>query len=93
MSGLYVVCFDVRDARRLRKIADALENFGTRVQRSVFECHLDAAQLAELQQRLGELMDAREDHVRYYALCGKDRAEIIIDGTGIVSTDPAYRIL
>lgn len=53
-----MICFDVRGARRLRKIADALENFGVRVQRSVFECHLETAQLDELQQRINDQMDA-----------------------------------
>ena len=37
MTTFYLICFDVRDAKRLRKIANEMENFGNRVQRSVFE--------------------------------------------------------
>ena len=70
-----------------------MENFGTRVQRSVFECHLETAQLLELQRRLGDLMEPVEDQVRYYNLCGKDKQNIVVDGAGRVSTDPDYTIL
>lgn len=89
----YVICFDVHDDKRLRKISNEMENFGTRVQRSVFECHLEAAQLQELQRRLSDLMEPAEDQVRYYSLCGKDKQHIVIDGTGRLSTDPDYNIL
>jgi len=41
MSKLYVICFDVADKKRLRQVAIQMENFGQRVQYSVFECHLD----------------------------------------------------
>jgi CRISPR-associated protein Cas2 len=39
-----MVCFDVSDEHRLRRVANELENFGQRVQRSVFECWLDDKQ-------------------------------------------------
>ncbi len=92
MTAFYVICFDVRDAKRLRKIANQMENFGTRVQYSVFECHLENAQLQELQQRLSNLLEPTEDQVRYYHLCGKDKLNIVIDGKGQVSSDPDYMI-
>ena len=93
MSVLYVVCFDVHDGKRLRKIANEMENFGSRVQYSVFECYLDATQLEDLQQRLAGYMLPSEDQVRYYRLCGKDQQQILIDGTGRVTTDPDYLLL
>lgn len=34
MNDFYVVCYDVRDARRLRKVANEMENFGQRVQKA-----------------------------------------------------------
>jgi CRISPR-associated protein Cas2 len=89
----YVICFDVHEDKRLRQISNEMENFGIRVQRSVFECHLETAQLQELQRRLGDLMEPTEDQVRYYSLCGKDKQHIVIDGAGRVSADPDYTIL
>ena len=93
MTAFYVICFDVHDNKRLRQIANEMENFGSCVQRSVFECHLDAVQLQALQQRLGRLMEPTEDQVRYYRLCGKDKQQIVIDGAGRLSADPDYTIL
>ena len=93
MTVFYVICFDVHDAKRLRKISNEMENFGTRVQRSVFECHLEASQLQELQRRLGDWMESAEDQVRYYRLCGKYKQYIVIDGAGLLSTDPDYNML
>ena len=92
MTEFYLICFDVRDAKRLRRISNELENFGKRVQRSVFECHLEAAQVHELQQRLADLLEPLEDQVRYYRLCGKDKQKIIIDGSGQLSSDPDFMI-
>jgi CRISPR-associated protein Cas2 len=93
MSTFWVVCFDVKDAQRLRKVSDELENFGTRVQRSLFECRLEGDQVAELAVRLDQLIDAREDHVRYYPLCPKDEALIIVDGPGKICRDLDYFLL
>ena len=93
MTTFYLICFDVRDAKRLRKIANEMENFGNRVQRSVFECHLEASQVQDLQQRLENWLETSEDQVRYYRLCGKDKEQIIVDGTGRVTSDPDFHLL
>ena len=54
--------------RRLRRVAKACQNFGQRVQNSVFECLVDPAQFAEMRQRLIEEIDTREDSLRFYFL-------------------------
>jgi CRISPR-associated protein Cas2 len=93
MSRFMMICFDVADDRRLRRISNELENFGQRVQRSVFECWLDEPDLFELKRRLGELLNPAEDQVRYYPLCPKDIRQIRIDGPGDVTGDIRYTIL
>lgn len=93
MTELVVVCFDVSDKRRLYRVARELGNFGVRVQKSVFECHLNKDQLADLQQRLAKHIDGDQDHVRYYFLCGKDVENISIDGPGHVTFDPTFTML
>ena len=90
---LLVVCYDIANEARLRKVAREMENFGLRVQRSVFECHLDPAQLRELQARLARILEPTDDTVRYYRLCGKDAASILVDGKGEVSRDSFYHIV
>ncbi|MCI5144696.1 MAG: CRISPR-associated endonuclease Cas2 [Candidatus Electrothrix sp. AR3] len=90
---MVVVCFDICNQRRLYRVARELGNFGVRVQKSIFECHLDQEQLEELQLRLAGWIKEDEDRVRYYLLCPKDVKEVIIDGPGRVSSDPDFILL
>lgn len=53
---------------RLRKVAKECVNYGQRVQNSVFECMLDAAQLLLLKDRLVSLINEKEDSLRFYYL-------------------------
>ena len=54
--------------KRLRKVAKACQNYGQRVQNSVFECVIDPARLKQLQNTLAGLVDAEKDSIRYYYL-------------------------
>jgi CRISPR-associated protein Cas2 len=54
--------------RRLRKIAQACQDFGQRVQKSVFECSVNEMQFEELVRRLVEIIDEKEDSLRVYRL-------------------------
>jgi len=54
--------------RRLRRVAKACEAFGQRVQKSVFECTLTPAQLAQLASRLRVEVDVTTDSLRIYRL-------------------------
>lgn len=59
---------DAAGARRLRRVAKQCMNYGTRVQNSVFECHVDAAQYAKLKHLILKEMDCEKDSVRFYSL-------------------------
>lgn len=70
---LVLISYDVstQDAagrRRMRLIAKQCVNYGQRVQNSVFECLLDAAQLRALQAKLCGIMDKEKDSLRFYNL-------------------------
>ena len=54
--------------RRLRRVAKLCENFGQRVQCSVFECLVDPAQWADLRHRLEQEIDKERDSLRFYFL-------------------------
>ena len=54
--------------RRLRKVARACQDFGQRVQFSVFEIEVDPAQWVALKARLEGLIDPAVDSLRYYQL-------------------------
>lgn len=54
--------------RRLRRVARACQDFGQRVQFSVFEIEVDPAQWVKLRQRLLDLIDPDHDSLRFYHL-------------------------
>ncbi len=87
---LVLVTYDIstltaEGRKRLRKVAKACENYGLRVQHSVFECHLNSMQYKELQRKLESIIDVGEDSVRFYNL-GKsyDRKTIHIGTKAIL---------
>jgi CRISPR-associated protein Cas2 len=57
--------------KRLRKVAKECQNYGQRVQYSVFECLIDSAQLVQLKHRLVQLIDVERDSLRFYYLGDK----------------------
>ena len=59
---------DAAGRRRLRQIAKQCVNYGQRVQNSVFECMLDAAQCKLLQAKLLSIMDYEKDSLRFTTL-------------------------
>jgi CRISPR-associated protein Cas2 len=62
--------------RRLLKVAKACQDYGQRVQKSVFECIIDAAQLRQLQARLERIIDVETDSIRYYYLGNEWRRRV-----------------
>ena len=62
--------------KRLRKVAKQCENYGQRVQNSVFECLVDAAQSKQLKHLLTQLIDPEKDSLRFYYLGDKWRKRV-----------------
>jgi CRISPR-associated protein Cas2 len=54
--------------KRLRRVAKQCQNYGQRVQNSVFECLIDPARLKQLQAALEKLIDKDVDSLRFYYL-------------------------
>jgi CRISPR-associated protein Cas2 len=90
---LVVVCYDVADDGRRRRVDRALRGAGVRVQESVFECVLSRAEAAALRTRLAKLLAPPADSVRFYALCRPDRRRARADGGPPVSRNWDYRIV
>ena len=67
---------DSGSRKRLRQIAKHCVNYGQRVQNSVFECLVDAAQCKQLQHKLLAIMDEEKDSLRFYYLGNKYETRI-----------------
>ncbi len=67
----YLVCYDISDPKRLRKVARACEDFGYRKQFSVFLCRLSTTDMVRLRNRLYDLIDLEQDQVLLIPACGR----------------------
>ena len=78
---LVLITYDVNTEtvsgkKRLRKVAKQCENYGRRVQNSVFECILDQAQSVVLKQSLIDIIDENVDSLRFYYLGNKYQTKV-----------------
>jgi len=79
---LMLVSYDVNTVnaagrRRLRRIAKVCEDWGLRVQNSVFECTVDWSQWIALKARLEAICEPTVDSLRYYNLGNNYREKVV----------------
>ncbi len=89
---LMLVSYDVNTMnaagrRRLRRIAKLCENWGIRVQNSVFECSVDWTQWLALKSRLESICNPDVDSLRYYNL-GNNYKEKVVHYGAKPTVDP-----
>lgn len=63
MDHVYLVCYDITQPKRWRKIYKTMKGYGVWLQLSVFQCRLNRQNLLRMTDTLTELMNADEDHV------------------------------
>ncbi|WP_340002193.1 CRISPR-associated endonuclease Cas2 [Oceanobacillus sp. FSL K6-0127] len=78
---LVLITYDVSTSsdggtKRLRKVSKACQNYGQRVQNSVFECIVDAAQYTLLKIELEQIIDPEKDSLRFYNLGNNHKTKI-----------------
>lgn len=72
---LYLVTYDICDAKRLRQISSLLRRYGLRVQKSVFECRISAILCRQLQAELKVLCRGK-DSVLIYGISVGNKEEL-----------------
>lgn len=70
---LVLITYDVNTQspegkKRLRKVAKECQNYGQRVQNSVFECVMDAGTNVLVKKKLVDIIDQEKDSLRFYYL-------------------------
>ncbi len=93
----YVICYDIPsdrsgDARRSR-VANALLDFGARVQESVFVANLDEDLAARLQARMRTLIDANHDRLHVFSRCAACQERTWTAGSSEVPEDQPFYVL
>jgi CRISPR-associated protein Cas2 len=63
MDHLYVISYDISNAKRWRRVFKLMKGYGEWLQLSVFQCRLDRVRMLQLEAALREAVNQREDHV------------------------------
>lgn len=74
----FVICYDIADEKRLRKISKSLEKYAFRIQKSMF-FYPNASQqnILELVNELEEILDEEEDDIRIYHVDTKNSISLM----------------
>ena len=83
MRASYLVCYDISDDKRLRKVFKAMRNYGDHLQFSVFECQLTPTDLARCRHELNKIIHHEEDQVLFVHLGpAEGRGDRVISALG-----------
>ena len=93
MRTFYLLAYDMTDNKRRGKISKLLESLGERVQGSVFEAYLDAAELQKIVKRSEKIMKLEEESLRIYFLCDSCRPKLRTLGQGKPTPPPTTLIV
>jgi CRISPR-associated protein Cas2 len=77
---LTIIAYDITDPKRLHKVAKLCEDYGMRIQYSVFECRLEADRFEAFWDSLVSLIDPSSDRVTAYKVCASCSKNILDAG-------------
>ncbi|QDS85926.1 CRISPR-associated endoribonuclease Cas2 [Rosistilla ulvae] len=83
MRNIFLVTYDIRDDKRLRKVHKTMRNWGDHLQYSVFECQLSQHDLITLKDQLSQIIHHSNDQVLLVDLGpATGRGERVIEALG-----------
>jgi CRISPR-associated protein Cas2 len=82
MDHTYLVCYDICEQKRWRKIYKAMKGYGEWLQLSVFQCRLNKINALQMTALLSDLIDSSEDHVMIIDLGPAESVEIRVESIG-----------
>lgn len=89
----FLISYDIEDDKKRNKIAKIMEDFGKRVQFSVFEGLIDMEQLNKLKNKIEGIIEKEKDSIRIYRICENCQKLIEVIGEGEVSKDLDFYII
>ena len=87
-AGLYLITYDIVKDRTRVKVSKILEDYGVRVQYSVFESDMDEEELKTVLKKLKALINPAEDNIKFYNLCANCTAKTLSLGVDKSYTVP-----
>lgn len=91
----YLVCYDVREPRRLRQTHKLLKGYGTSLQYSIFRCRLNHRQLERLRWELEKVLDP-EDGLMIAGLCASCIARVVVRNPRVewlLGQEPRFQVV
>ena len=83
MRTTYLICYEIANDKRLRRVFKVCKDYGVHLQYSVFESDLSPAEKTELERKLALEINAREDQVLFFELGpATNRGERVIQALG-----------
>ncbi len=94
MTKFWLLIYDICNPKRLSKVAKIVEDYGTRVQKSVFEIEASDIIIRQLRARTKDIMKD-DDSIIFFNICQRDREKIQKFGPGkyIESSEDSYTII
>jgi len=89
---LILISYDLEDDRGRARLAKLLQDFGPRVQKSVFEADVQPKEFERLCAKLAKVQLGKEDSIRLYQLCSDCGSKVRIWGVGRVTKDAKFYI-
>jgi len=84
MRTTFLVCYDIANDKRLKRVFKACKNWGNHLQYSVFECDLNGVERQAMEAELKPLIHAKEDQVLFISLGPSEgRGERVVSALGI----------
>lgn len=90
---LYIVSYDIPDNKRRIKLAKLLEDYGQRVQYSVFELEVSPEMFERVKREMGYLFELEEDNIRVYPICAACAKNVEKVGTAVKYAREEYLVL
>lgn len=67
----WLIIYDIKNEKRLNKVAKIIMEYGERVQKSVFECEANNKALERIRMRINKIIE-KEDYIVYFDICETD---------------------
>ncbi|MDA8142118.1 MAG: CRISPR-associated endonuclease Cas2 [Desulfobacteraceae bacterium] len=82
MEHTYLVCYDIREPRRWRKVYKTMKGYGDWLQLSVFQCRLSKEKVLHMSADLAELVDREQDNIMIIDLGPADTVKLRVEVIG-----------
>jgi len=90
-----LIIYEIENSTARKRFHRMLKNFGTCVQKSVFECNLSHAQERKLRQEISAFVGklGEEDTIRIFSLCQHCFKNAAIIGKTPLTQEPLYYLV